>query len=160
MANHVLNVITPSADFEKIKARVVTKENGEERFDFEKVVPMPNDIPRRSLTPEDLQEVGSRNWYHWRIAKWGTTWEAFDYSDDGTTFLFFTGWSHPHPVIEKLSRMFPEVTFRVAYAEEDLGQNVGRYTIKNGELVEHDDIEEGTKEAHQLAAELWGDEED
>lgn len=37
-------------------------------------------------------------------------------------------------LIQKLSEIFPEVEFHYAYADEDLGFNVGRGIFKNGEI--------------------------
>ena len=58
-----------------------------------------------------------------------------------------------------LSRLFPEVIFTVAYADEDIGYNIGRYAIQNGEVVTADDMDEGTEEACRFAEELWATEE-
>jgi len=62
---------------------------------------------------------------------------------------FETAWSTPEPVIIELSDMYPDITFIVEYADEDIGSNCGRYTLKGGqgEYVKYDGIG---------ACEVWG----
>lgn len=67
--------------------------------------------------------------------EWGTKWNAYNCDIKGETASFETAWSHPYPVIKKLSEMFPDVEIEVKYADEDFGNNLGSYSIKNGEKV-------------------------
>ncbi len=70
---------------------------------------------------------------------WGTKWNAYSQSADVNTdymVTFETAWSHPYPVIEALSKKFPDEIINVKYADEDTGSNCGTYSIKNGEVIE------------------------
>lgn len=88
-----------------------------------------------------IAKYGTDNWYDWNCANWGTKWNAYHHDNSGDDeFIFDTAWSHPFPVIEALSKMFPEITFTVKYADEDIGSNFGYYEITNGETedLEHE----------------------
>lgn len=98
-------------------------------------------------------------WRGWSIDNWGTKWNAYDTKfedhEDGTaTLQFDTAWSHPYPVLEALSVKFPHHQMEVAYADEDLGYNLGKYAIKNGERTDLLGIEEGSDQAQDFAAQL------
>ena len=45
-------------------------------IDFEKIIPMPKNIYRGSLGPDERQKYGNNNWYDWSVAHWGTKWEC------------------------------------------------------------------------------------
>lgn len=47
---------------------------------------------------------------------------------------FDTAWSDVPQLIQKLSEKFPDVEFHYAYADEDLGFDTGKGTIRNGEI--------------------------
>lgn len=53
-------------------------------------------------------------------------------TDDGC--VFDTAWRHPFPLIDKLSKMYPEEVIEVTFADEDIGYNLGQYTIRNGNV--------------------------
>lgn len=82
--------------------------------------------------------------------EWGTKWNAYNCDIKGETASFETAWSHPHPVIKKLSEMFPDVEIEVKYADEDFGNNLGSYSIKNGEKVFINKIEKPNEFAIKL----------
>jgi len=102
---------------------------------------------------------GAKDWYDWSCKNWGTKWNAYDYME-GTDYSqnddlqFETAWSAPHPVIEKLSQMFPEIAFEHKWADEDISVNCGYREYKNGELVS-EQYYEGGKEAMEFAASVW-----
>lgn len=68
-------------------------------------------------------------------AEWGTKWNAYNCEVIEGVASFETAWSHPNPVIKKLSEMFPDVEIEIEYADEDFGNNLGSYSIKNGVQV-------------------------
>ena len=116
MPNHITNTIkmecTPDR-WEQINREVI---NSKHEFDFELIIPLDGD---RSA---DLQRE-----------TWGTKWNAYYHeSRDDSDFVFDTAWNHPRPVIKALSLKYPEVIFKIAYADEDMGSNLGTYTIING----------------------------
>jgi hypothetical protein len=84
----------------------------------------------------NIKNYGHRNWYDWCCANWGTKWNAYNSYVEGNTITFETAWSTPAPVIRELSSMFPDATFSVEYADEDIGSNVGNYSYKGGKTTD------------------------
>ena len=104
--------------------------------DFGTVIPEPSNINRGSENPHSIPE-GKVSWYSWNTENWGTKWNAYDVDRRSETDLKFeTAWSHPVPVVKALSEKFPNVDIRVRYADEDIGSNLGEYTIRNGVITE------------------------
>ena len=71
---------------------------------------------------------------------WGTKWNACDSSHDiglGEA-KFDTAWSFPTPVMLKLSENFPDDEIAIEYADEDIGSNCGRMTLKGGAAIDKD----------------------
>lgn len=52
---------------------------------------------------QNVQRFGASSWYPWRIAHWGTKWNAYDFSSGNGALTFHTAWSAPHPVLQHLS---------------------------------------------------------
>ena len=79
-------------------------------------------------------ETGYKNSLDWARANWGTKWNSYDFklTDEGCKFN--TAWTHPLPILKKLSEMYPEEDIEVMYADEDIGYNLGYYKIKNGSI--------------------------
>ncbi len=112
-------------------------------FDFNDLIPMPPErkdpevlmLGRRFR--ENEEKHGYRTWYDWRIAHWGTKWNAYKFKlvDTGDPFevSFMTAWDPPHPVIEALSARFPAaVVWHVYEHGETLVSELRRYG--NGRL--------------------------
>lgn len=114
----------------------------------------------------NLVLYGSVNWYDWRCDNWGTKWNACDvycdwFSDNELFYEFNTAWSAPYGVFEKIAEDYPDISFDVLYADEDVGSNCGRITFDasaDRELVywEPDD----RKSAVAFALEVLGYEDD
>ena len=108
---------------------------------------------------ENRLQYGATTWYDWRIRSdtWNTKWNSY-YPEaycGGDEIVFQTAWDAPHPIIEKLSRMYPEVTIRHQWANEDYSQQCGSRTYRNGEIIDFD-IPHGNVETIRTAAEIWG----
>lgn len=105
------------------------------------------------------QHFNCLDWYQWRLGHWGTKWNAHDIipMPNGNAIQFCTAWSHPGPVIEALSKKYPDSVFEIKYADEDIGSNAGQYVIQNGQFIEPDSVICLSKEAYELAFELWGE---
>lgn len=96
------------------------------------------------------EKYGYTTWYEWSIATWGTKWNAYNQEFDEPNVLWFdTAWSGVPQLIQKLSEKFPDVEFHYAYADEDLGSNVGRGIIRNGE-IDMTIPEHGSNEAFEI----------
>lgn len=111
-----------------------------ERFvDFSLVVPEPPNLEQGGCNGQHSEGVIC--WYGWNIANWGTKWNGYSteiepIEGDRARLRFDTAWSHPFPVITALAEKFPGEALEVEWADEDLGSNVGRYTIQAGKDVE------------------------
>ena len=88
----------------------------------------------------NFEKYGAVDWYDYQIKKWGTKWNADTiYVDEERGFAEFrTAWSCPFEILEELAKY---TDIAVSYADEDIGNNFGVYTIKNGiteKIVESD----------------------
>lgn len=187
MPNHVLNILYIKAPnniddksiFDSIK-------NEKKEIDFRLIVPRPATlcIEESSDLSESLKSIPSQNtsseryercvrlaniarynkekygyytWYEWDINNWGTKWNAYEsYYADGCAF-FQTAYNAPKPIIKALSEKFPDTSFRLCYADEDIGYNCGYLEYLNGEIVDEDAFVAGSEESIRFAKELWGE---
>jgi len=90
---------------------------------------------------KNYEECGHFYWYDWNCDNWDTKWNAYSqpqegYSADSTVFMFNTAWSHPAKIIMALSKKLPTTTFDIKYADEEIGNNCGTYTIKGGVITD------------------------
>ena len=106
---------------------------------------------------QNEQKYGAATWYERACENWGTKWSAYNAEiGEDNTIMFNTAWSRAMPVIQKLAENFPDLYFEYCWADEDLGVNVGMAEFENGELVSDEFLQPQSKEAYELAAELWG----
>lgn len=148
MPNHITNrikLIGEPSEVKRVMEAVKVDNTGLGSLDFEKIIPMPADV-------DDS--------YNWCISNWGTKWNSYGYEsienpDDSDTISFLTAWSAPHPVLEKLTAMFPSVTIEHEWADEDIGYNCGRRIYYDGERTEEYYPNCG-REGTEFAAEVIG----
>ena len=142
MPNHITNIIAVSGDERRIQAmlkEIQIDEYGVGSVDFNKIIPMPDDMDS----------------HNWCIANWGTKWNSYGYTVD-TGFkdgklTFLTAWSAPHPILQRLSEMFPDIVFEHEWVDEDIGMNCGRYVYFDGERIE-EYYPESSRERIEFAA--------
>lgn len=69
--------------------------------------------------------------------KWGTKWNAYSQklSIDEGFVQFDTAWSCPVALLKALSIKHPGIDIIVKYADEDIGCNCGKLTIRDGNIV-------------------------
>ena len=96
-------------------------------------------------TPEHLHSINDFNggWYEWNIANWGTKWDVYENTEisrDEWRLNFDTAWSPPIPFVEKLSKLYPTLTFTVAYSEQG-SAFFGTTVIQNGNIISQEDYE-------------------
>lgn len=108
---------------------------------------------------QNIRDFGAPTWYEWCNQNWGTKWNAYGYDESrdyggGNNIWFQSAWAAPHPVIEKLAARYPEITFEHEWADEDIGQNCGRYTYSNRVRTE-EYFPESQKEAIEFACRIW-----
>ena len=136
----------------------VKNESGTGTIDFERIIPMPENIYRGNLGQEEFKKYGKNNWYDWCIANWGTKWNAYGFDNNArqradNEIIFLTACSAPHPVIQRLAEMFPEIKINHEWADEDIGMNCGRYQYYDGERI-REYFPESEKERLEFAAEV------
>ena len=118
-----------------------------------------------AINPSSIEEVGKTyinnilnygadTWYDWSNNNWGTKKNAMNSSISDNIIEFDTANSAALPITEKLSKLYPDVRFSHEWADEDIGQNCGRYVFKNG-IVISEYLPQG-KEAVAFACDKWG----
>lgn len=102
------------------------------------------------------KEFGATDWYEWRLANWGTKWEASESSiEENDNFVYFnTAWSMPEAFYVALSKKYPNHKFHTTWYDEDFGYNLGKATFQNGNIIEEYLPEGGSNEAYELLFEL------
>ena len=139
-------------DWDFIKSMEKRKADNED--DFNRMI----DLGTKYLM--NIAKYGYKDWYDWKGANHGTKWGACDTEVDGNQITFDTA-SFPHPVIEKLSEMFPDVVFEFVYADEDTSSNTGKGTYQNGvEGEENEYPDSGSKRGYELYLEVHPEYED
>ena len=101
MPNHVTNIIKLNGDRKQIRElleQIQSDEHGLGTIDFEKIIPMPENIYRCNLGREEMKLYGKNNWYDWCISNWGTKWSSYGYEKDcdysnAEELRFLTAWA-------------------------------------------------------------------
>lgn len=121
-------------------------EDGGIEFDFNTIVEMPEHIFRGSLGQKERELFGDDNWYDWSVRNWGTKWNACaSYIEDikkqdgvyQTVVHFDTAWNAPHPIFERLAKLYKKLDFEIVYADEGIEENCGALTITDGEIIDN-----------------------
>lgn len=153
MANNVTNIIHFLGDEKQIvalRAAVQHDEYGTCGIDFEKIIPMPGGLWMGGINPDTRAMYGTNNWLDWSVANWGTKWNAYHFNDDPDAcsdgrIVFVTANGAPHPVLKKLSEMYPDIIMRHQWADENVGYNCGARTYKGGQLIDEYIPDYGTR---------------
>ena len=104
---------------------------------------------------ENKEKTGSTTPYRWCIANWGTKWNAYQAKGRENVMVFLTANTPPAPVMEALSRKYPEIEFEHQWASDDFGKDVGTKQYLNGEIVSAYLPEHFSKEAYNMSFEMW-----
>jgi len=108
----------------------------------------------------NIEQHGHKDWYDWSCANWGTKWNAYsfgDFKDGENTITFKTAWTAPQPILELLTEKFPDAEFYHLWADDDIGQNVGKRVYLDGEMTDCDIPKAHSVEAYEMAAEIKGE---
>ena len=111
------------------KSTINIEENDE--FSFNGTYPMPEDlnITSGTQTQEEKEQAilneakyGYTDWYHWRVAEWGTKWDACESHIDHNDINYFavtfeSAWSPPIAWIDNIMQDFPDLSFTLEYEE-------------------------------------------
>lgn len=159
MPNWVKNNVTFGTP--KILKECVTERDGNVEFDFEKVIPTPDEFKEGNedaldkMTLEERllflkENDGCEDWYSWRLRFWDTKWNASD------TFIisdrqveFCTAWSMPDAIYKELSKKY-NTTILVEYADEGISENSGTVEYRDGYEVSYEPGDEKFRDR------VWG----
>lgn len=88
---------------------------------------------------EIFKECGAKDWYDWSCDNWGTKWNAYEtylheLNECSVILLFQTAWCGVPRIIQKLTEMFPTITFDYKYSDEAMGYNCGEGYGEDGEF--------------------------
>lgn len=112
---------------------------------------------------ENEEKWGYTTWYEWSVDNWGTKWNAYGFEDienfkteetEGCIITFNTAWSPPLPIFQKLISNHPNAKFKLIFADEDAGSNVGVLYGENGNLLSTDFPPSHSFEAFDIYFEL------
>ena len=103
MPNHCCNTLFLNTDsLSLIVNKYIRKdENRQDIFDFERI----------------LQVGDGPDWYEQRLDKWGTNTFGYDLCIGESTIDFFTAWTPPIPIINKLAELHKDFVFHLEYFE-------------------------------------------
>ena len=108
---------------------------------------------------ENSVKYSAPTWYEWCCNNWGTKWNAYNCERADTAkkeLRFETAWSSVPSVIRNMSEKFPETEMEYSWADEDIGSNVGRMTVKGGEIRNMRVPSQGSREAYEMSADIIG----
>lgn len=142
MPNWVRNIVS-FGDEKVIKELVNKNEHEIIEFDFNKVIPMPEELDEESdryiekLSIEEKllfqkEYEGINDWYDWRIRYWDTKWNASETVVlNKKKVMFDTAWSAPFKIFRKISEMY-HTKVVVRYADEGIMENSGKIIYEDG----------------------------
>lgn len=135
MPNWCDNYISINAN-EELQEKIAEFVHSEESdFDFEKVIPMPENIYRGTLGSKEEKVYGKNNWRDWCLEHWGTEWNASVENAEPFEYWIKTAWTPCEPVIAELARLFPEAKIIHSYEDIEGGDFCGQNIYHAGKLV-------------------------
>lgn len=106
---------------------------------------------------ENVEKYGCPNWYDWCVSNWNTKWNAYQcvpVAASDRRLEFLTAWSCVPAIVKAISEKAPQIRIGYAWADENIGYNVGKIVVMDGKLLEENIPEGGSKEAYEMAAEI------
>lgn len=144
MANYVTNIVHFKGDesrIEELRATVQDERYGMIRIDFDKIIPMPKDLFMGAIGARERELYGNNNWLDWSLANWGSKWNSMPTEDpdeeyEPATLRFLTANNPPHPILQKLSEMYPDITMEHQWADDNIGMGCGQRTYQAGQIID------------------------
>ena len=145
MPNNTDNRVILSHDDTQMIDMIYNIMNTEDTPLCQTLIPMPKEL-EGTHAPNDTP-----NWYDWCVDNWGTKWDIYDATcdrmDANTLVLdFYTAWSPPFPIYDKLVGMGFEVNAR--YLDEGW-MYIGEYN-SDGDHVFFNNVEDVVTEYPEL----------
>jgi len=139
MPNWCDNTLRVTGDAEALKRFVVDITNEDESITILKnLVPFPAELEGPEITALGGEVVGrafTDDGYSWCLRNWGTKWgdceTEITVNDDYLVIRFQSAWSPALAGIERISRLFPTLTFQTDWVEEGL-QSIGAASYQDG----------------------------
>lgn len=101
-------------------------------------------------------KYGHTTWYGWSTENWGTKWDMYGRDCDNNVLTFNTAWRTPVEWYKEFAKTLPkDVTIKVEYASEDVGEHTGEFTLTSSGAKQIE-YSSGSFEAYELAVELQG----
>lgn len=87
----------------------------------------------------NYQKYGCGDFDEWRVKKWGTRWNAWEYAynSDLHRLTFFTDRAAAVSIVQKLSEQFPDVKLTLNWIGEDYQSDVGCMVAHNGQTAKY-----------------------
>lgn len=96
---------------------------------------------------------GMCDWYDWSRDNWDTKWNASDTVWSERSVYFRTAWNPSEKIPMEISKQL-NIPLFVEYAEEQLTEYGGTFEIENGEIIDEEYYDAGSKEIFIVAARL------
>jgi hypothetical protein len=136
--HHNLTITGPEIEQERFLAECFTQDGRRMEFDFDKLIPQPDEIRRSVEASRAFMDAvllsgktswtgphpadDDESWYDWRCDNWGTKWNADDTKivrkGDAIKLSFETAWAAPIPIFKAVAARFPKLTITGSIIEE------------------------------------------
>ena len=134
MPNYCDNYLRITGPADSVKTVIGFVKSSENKFDFNKIIPMPDYIYCGPVGTKEKEIYGDNNWYDWSIKNWGTKWNSVDAEISDNEIHFLTAWSPCDPVIAMLASKFPTLRFTYTFYEAGMCF-CGKKVYENGEII-------------------------
>jgi hypothetical protein len=140
MPNWCDNTLRVTGDTEALKRFVVDITNEDESITILKnLLPFPAELVGKDILDKEGNVFGQAftdDGYSWCLRNWGTKWgdcetEITVNDPDHLVIRFQSAWSPALAGIERISRLFPTLTFQTDWVEEGL-QSIGAASYQDG----------------------------
>ena len=131
MPNYTINTLIVTGDTKNLRRFREAAKGGESDLSLNSLFPMPE-----GLKDTDAEE-DTPNWYDWSVENWGTKWDVdgklISAFDDCLEYSFKSAWNPPMEWLEKVSKDYPTLRFRLRYVEES-DDFTGIARVRNGKV--------------------------
>jgi len=147
-----LQEVYSNDEYAKIMDDYVCKLNNNE-ISIHDVMPISYEIQHRLILL-----YGHDNWYDWAMHNWGCKSNVYGSEIlSENSFSFYSVNATPHSAMLKMSMKYPGIEFIITYADEDIGYNVGSYSVLNGETTNVELFDSFSKDSFLHAFRLFND---